>query len=137
MTAMKPEAMITLLNTAKEDDEKLEELGDFIIELVDDGKNVDIGVIEALFRIHERLDDPDQSLFNALEVCAMGPQEKIVRKLARESVKRKLNHCNIQLVGNEPESITLLKEMQKLPKLDKEWREIIKEIIQEAEDAQE
>lgn len=104
---MKPEAMITLLNTAKEDDEKLEELGDFIIELVDDGKNVDIGVIEALFRIHERLDDPDQSLFNALEVCAMGPQEKIVRKLARESVKRKLNHCNIQLVGNEPESITL------------------------------
>jgi hypothetical protein len=128
--------IIQILNTAKEDDERLDELGDKISELTDNEKTVDKGVIEALFKIHERLKDPDQSLFNALESCAMSPQEKTVRKLARESVRRKLNHCNIQLVGTDPESVKLLKELEKQPKLKKEWREIIKEIIQEAEEEQ-
>jgi hypothetical protein len=133
---MTAQSIIQLLSTAKEDDERLDELGDHISELADNEKTVDEGVIEALFKIHERLKDPDQSLFNALESCAMSPQEKTVRKLARESVKRKLNHCNIQLVGTEHESIEMLKELEKQPKLKKEWREIIKEILQEAEEDQ-
>jgi hypothetical protein len=76
---MKPESMIKLLNTAKEGDERLEELGEYIIELADADKKVDVGVIESLFKIHERLHDPAQTLFNALESCAMGRQEKAVR----------------------------------------------------------
>jgi hypothetical protein len=55
--------------------------------------------------------------------CALGPQEKTVRKLARESVMRKLNHCNIQLVGTESEPFELLKELENQPNLKKEWRD--------------
>jgi hypothetical protein len=132
---MKPQEMIQLLNTAKEDDEKLEELGDYISELADDEKKIDAGVIEALFKIHERLNDPSQSLFNALESCVMGSQEKIVRKLARESAMRKPNHCNLQLVGSDSASLKMLKELKKR-KLDPEFREIVDDLIQEAEEEQ-
>ncbi len=132
---MKPKSMISVLNTAKEDDERLEVLGEYIIELADDDKKIDAGVIESLFKIHERLHDPSQALFNALESCAMGPQENIVRKLARESAMRKPNHCNLQLVGDGPESIKVLKKIIKRPKLDKEFRNIVKELIQGAEGA--
>jgi len=128
--------MIQLLNKAKENNEQLEELGDFISELADDEKKVDVEVIEALFNIHERLNDPSQSLFNALESCAMGSQEKIVRKLARESAMRKPNHCNLQLIGSGLESLKLLKELKKR-KLDSEFRKIVEELIEEAEDEQE
>jgi hypothetical protein len=131
---MKPEEMIQLLNTAKEDNEKLEELGDYLCELADDDKKIDSAVIEALFKIHERLKDPPQSLFNALESAVMGSQEKSIRKQALISLERKLNHCNIQLVGTGPKAIKLLKELQKHAKLDKEWRGIIEEIIQESEE---
>ena len=131
---MKPEEMIQLLNTAKEDNGKLEELGDYLCELADDDKKIDSGVIEAIFKIHERLKDPPQSLFNALESAVMGSQEKTVRKLALNSVERKLNHCNIQMIGTGPKAIKVLKELQKKAKLGKEWRGIIEEIIQEAEE---
>jgi hypothetical protein len=46
---MKTQEMIQLLNTAKEDDEQLDELGDYISDLADDEKKVDAGVIEAFF----------------------------------------------------------------------------------------
>ena len=133
---MNAQEMIQLLNKAKENNEQLEELGDFISELADDEKKVDVEVIEALFNIHERLNDPSQSLFNALESCAMGSQEKIVRKLARESAMRKPNHCNLQLIGSGLESLKLLKELKKR-KLDSEFRKIVEELIEEAEDEQE
>jgi hypothetical protein len=133
---MTVQEMVQCLNTAKEDDEKLEELGDYVSELADDDKEVDTSVIEALFKIYERLNDPSQSLFNALESCAMGFQEKIVRKLALESVMRKPNYCNLQLIGGSSESIKLLKEL-KSQKLDSEIRTIVEELIQEAEDEQE
>jgi hypothetical protein len=61
------------------------------------------------------LHDPDRTLFNALESCVAGPQEKTVRKLVRESLSRKLNNCNIQMVGNEHELIELLKEIKNSP----------------------
>jgi hypothetical protein len=133
---MTEQEMVQLLNTAKEDDEKLEELGDYIGELADDDKKIDASVIEALFKIYERLNDPSQSLFNALESCAIGSQEKIVRKLARESVMRKPNYCNLQLVGSGSDSIKLLKEL-KNQKLDSEIRAIVEDLIQEAEEEQE
>jgi hypothetical protein len=129
---MNAQEMIQLLNKAKEDNEQLEELGDFISELADDEKKVEVEVIEALFKIHERLNDPSQSLFNALESCVMGSQEKIVRKLARESAMRKPNHCNLQLIGSGSESLKLLKEL-KNKKLDSELRNIVEELIEEAE----
>jgi hypothetical protein len=131
---MTAQEMIRLLDTAKENDEKLDELGDYLCELADDDKKIDVGVIEALFKIYERLNDPSQSLFNALESCVMGSQEKIVRKLARESALRKPNHCNLQLVGDSKESIKLLKEIKNQPKLDSEIRTIVMELIDEAED---
>ena len=132
---MTPQAMIQLLSSAKEDDERLEEIGDSVAELADDEKKVDVGVIEALFKIYERLHDPTQALFNALESCAMGPQEKTVRRLARESALRQPNHCNLQLVGDAPESIKLLKELENRPGLDSELRTIIKDMIQEAQES--
>ena len=132
---MKAQEMIQLLNTAKEDDQRLEELGDYISDLADDEKKVDVGVIEALFKIYERLHDPSQSLFNALESCVSGSQEKTVRKLARESAMRKPNHCNLQFVGIGSESLKMLKELKKR-KLDREFRNMVDELIQEAEEEQ-
>jgi hypothetical protein len=133
---MTPQSMVELLDTAPESDERLEELGDYIADLADEEKKVNVEVIEALFKIYERLPDPSQSLFNALESCAMCSQEKIVRKLARESALRKPNYCNLQFVGTETESIKVLKKIKENTKLDSELMDMVNDIIQEAEDEQ-
>lgn len=69
-------------------------------------------LIEAIFRLYERLNDPPQSFFNALEMAADEEDSEIaLRAQARASVRRAPNYTNVQFLGTTEDDVAVLRWM--------------------------